>query len=255
MAVRSAVAGIATVAVLVGVLGSPPVVDEAQELADRHASPITAETLTGFPNWDVFDSATSVETTLGVVLKLAILLVVAGILTAAAGRASRRAALLAGWASVVVAAAAAGAVHDIYEQAVVLDGEQPTAAGYLEHLVDAANAGAGFGLWSGWLVGIAVAVAVRRPAARRMPPAVATGPIARAPGGAPITPPAPWWAEDASPLSPLMHEPPSVSPSEDDTTDADETLADGNDDVDRAPTLATPLARRAGGPRHGPGVE
>src|SRR5918996_1148816 len=145
MAVRSAVAGIATVAVLVGVLGSPPVVDEAQELADRHASPITAETLSGFPNWDVFDSATSVETTLGVVLKLAILLVVAGILTAAAGRASRRAALLAGWASVVVAAAAAGAVHDIYEQAVVLDGEQPTAAGYLEHLVDAANAGGGHG--------------------------------------------------------------------------------------------------------------
>src|SRR5512132_4079604 len=110
MSARTAVAGMATVGVLVGVLGSPAVVDAAQDLAERHRIPLTAATFTYIPNWDVFGSGTSADVVWGVVLKLGALFVVVGLLTALAGRASHRSAFLAGWGSLVVAAGMAGAV-------------------------------------------------------------------------------------------------------------------------------------------------
>jgi hypothetical protein len=270
MSVRTAVAGTATVVAVVGVLGSPAVVDGVHELAARHASPITAATFTGFPSWDVFDDGTPGEAIWGIVLKLAVLLAAAAVLATLAGRASRRSAFLAGWASLIVAAGVAGAVHYAYQYAVVLDGQNALPASYLDNLLSSANAGAAFGLWTGWIVGAAVAATVRvRPARRSV--AVATGPIARAPGGEPITPPAPWWAADAAPWSPVRYDPASVFPVPVDPAaassgPADPTLVAGAPaegpppqpghpegvavDSDLDTTLATPLARRT----HEPGA-
>ena len=57
----------------------------------------------------------------------------------------------------------------------------------------AANDGAAFGLWTGWLVGLAVAV-VTRPERTDPFEELATGP---APRGRITDPPAPWWAPTA----------------------------------------------------------
>ena len=61
MSARSAVAGAATVGVLVGVLGSPAAVGTAQDLAERHRLPLTAATFTDIPNWDVFQDGTTAD--------------------------------------------------------------------------------------------------------------------------------------------------------------------------------------------------
>jgi hypothetical protein len=229
---------------LVGVLGSPALVDAAQDLAERHRIPVTAATFTDIPNWDVFDSGTSAEVVWGVVVKLAVLFVVAGLLTALAGRASHGSAFLAGWGSLVVAAGMAGAVDYAYREAVVGSAENPFGVSYFDNLLSATNVGAGFGLWTGWLVGAAVAVAASLPARAVPPRGVATGPIARSPGGAPITPPAPWWAADASPLSPVGYDAASVFPH---VTQQGPPVADPavgtRADLDLNSTLATPLAR------------
>jgi hypothetical protein len=231
--------------VLVGVLGSPAVVHQMQDVAERHRIPLAASTLTDIPNWDVFESGTTADVVWGVVLKLAVLFVVVALLTALAGRASHGAAFLAGWGSLVVAAGLAGAVDFAYRDAVLGAAPNPFDTSYFDNLVAAANLGAGFGLWTGWTVGatVAVAASVRtRPVLR---PGVATGPIARSPGRAPITPPAPWWAADASPLSPVAYNAPSVFPEvTQDGPSAPETAARGvAGDVDLNSTLATPLAR------------
>jgi hypothetical protein len=169
----------------------------------------------------------------GVVVKLAVLLTAVAVLTALVGRGSRRSAFLAGWASLVVAGALAGAVDFAYRDAVLGPLPNPFDTSYFDGLVAAANNGAAFGLWTGWLVGAAVAVTVRVPLRAALPAGVATGPIARSPGGGlltpPVTPPAPWWAADASPLSPVQYNPGSVFPA----------AAAG----DPSSTLATPLAR------------
>jgi hypothetical protein len=245
MSARSAVAGTATVGVLVAVLGSPAVVDAAQDLAERHRIPLTAATFTDIPNWDVFDSGTSADVVWGVVLKLAVLFAVAGLLTALAGRASHRSAFLAGWGSLVVAAGMAGAVDYAYRDAVLGSAPNPFDVSYFDNLLSATNLGAGFGLWTGWLVGAAVAATASLPARAVLAPGVATGPIARSPGRAPITPPAPWWAADASPLSPVGYNMASVFPQ---TTQQGPAVTDPEargtrGDLDLNSTLATPLAR------------
>jgi hypothetical protein len=260
MSARSAVAGTATVGVLVGVLGSPALVDAAQDLAERHRAPLTAATFTHIPNWDVFDSGTTAEAVWGVVLKLAVLFVAVGLLTALAGRASHGAAFLAGWGSLVVAAAMAGAVDYAYQDAVVASAQNPFGVSYFDNLLSATNVGAGFGLWTGWLVGGAVAVAASLRTRTALAPGVATGPIARSPGRAPITPPAPWWAADAAPWSPVAYNAASVFP---EVTQESPSMADAgaggtSGDLDLNTTLATPLARvgdDADGTRRIPAVD
>ena len=258
MSVRSAAAGTATAALVVGVLGSPALVDAGQDLAERHRSPLTAETLTGLPNWDVFDRGTPTDVVWGIVLKLGVFLVVVALLAGLAGRASRRSAFLGGWASVVVAAGIAGAVHYVYEDAVVGARQNPFQVSYFDNLLGAVNTGAGFGLWTGWLVGLAVAATARLPVRSPLIPRVDNGPIARSPEAPPITPPAPWWAADASPLSPVRYNAASVFPHDSGSPSADPTLVasepdapshpvEGNgtkDDADLQSTLATPLARQ-----------
>jgi hypothetical protein len=87
---------------------------------------------------------------------------------------------------------------------------------------------------------------------------VDNGPIARSPEAPPITPPAPWWAADASPLSPVRYDAASVFPHDSGSPSADPTLVasepdapshpvEGNGtkgDADLQSTLATPLARQ-----------
>ncbi len=244
MSARSAVAGTATVGVLVGVLGSPPLVDAAQDLAERHHLPLTAATFTDIPNWDVFESGTTAEVVWGVVLKLAVLFIVVALLTALAGRASHGAAFLAGWGSLVVAAGMAGTVDFAYRDA-VLGSENPFGVSYFDNLLSATNVGAGFGLWTGWTVGAAVAVVASLRTRAVLAPGVATGPIAPSPGRAPITPPAPWWAADASPSSPVAYDAASIFPQvpQEGPPMADAGASGTRGDANLNPTLATPLAR------------
>jgi len=98
-----------------------------------------------------------------------------------------------------------------------------------------------------------VAATASLPARAVLAPGLATGPIARSPGRAPITPPAPWWAADASPLSPVrydvasvfpqatQHGPPEATQHGPPVTDPVGTGTRG--DIDLNTTLATPLAR------------
>jgi hypothetical protein len=189
MSMRTALAGTATTAVLVAALGNPPVVDAARD-AD---SQVLTGTFTGFANWDVADAPGDVIG--GVVLRLGVTLVLVALLCALAGRSrSRGAAVVGGWGALVVAAGIAGAAGYVYQVAVVLEGRTFSAT-YVDGLVQAANAGASFGLWTGWLVGLATAVATRTAPATA--PAHAAS-AARVPATVPnqrITePPPPWWA-------------------------------------------------------------
>lgn len=187
MSLRSALAGAATAAVLVGVLGSPWAAETARDADDQ----ALATTLTALPGWDVGDQPG--EVVRGVALRLGVLLVVVTLLCGLAGRSwSRVAAFLGGWAALVVAGGVAAAGFYAYQVAVVLDGHT-LAPTYLDGLVDGTNTGASFGLWTGWLVGLVVAATAVRSGA-----AVAWGDGRTA---APVVPeaPPPWWASTATP--------------------------------------------------------
>jgi hypothetical protein len=190
MSARPIVAGVAATVVVAAALGSPAAQDAARE-ADNA---VLARTLTAFPSWDVGGGPG--DLVWSVVIRLAVLVVISAALCVPAGRSGgRSAALLAGWAAAVVAAAVAGTVaYAFLEATVFADAELRNT--YLDRLVGAANDGAAYGLWTGWLVGVAVAVAVathRPPAAARLPggepTAAATAEHARV-----SDPPPPWWA-------------------------------------------------------------
>jgi hypothetical protein len=199
MSTRSALAGAAATLVLAGVLGSPA----AQDKAADDGAPLLTRTVTALPSWDVPDGAPA-RLVWGIVLRLAVLLVVALGLSSVAGRSrSRGAAFLAGWGGLVVAAGLAGAVGFVYTVAAVLDGGtlgDVTGDG----VVAAVNSGIGFGAWTGWVVGLAVAIATRtEPAEVFAEDYTAEYPAHAAPAaaGTPrrITdPPAPWWAPTAA---------------------------------------------------------
>jgi hypothetical protein len=200
MSRRSALAGGATAAVVFGVLGNPAVVDAAQEAETRAIS----QTVIGFASWDTVELDR--ESVAGVALKVAVGIVGAALLCAVAGRArSRAAAFVGGWGAMTVAAAAAGALFEVYLVEVVNDGATPGAR-YADLVVDGVNRGAAFGLWTGWIVGLAVALTLRTaPATARAGEAdlrVTTDPtwsvpatVAATPAAAVVAePPAPWWA-------------------------------------------------------------
>ncbi len=182
MSVRTALVGAATTVILVAGLGSPPAQDAARE-ADAS---VLLHTVTVIPSWDVADAPGDVIG--GVAIRLGTLVVLAALLSGLAGRRGARGpAVLAGWAALLVAAAVANVAAFVYTAAVVLDGDVP--GRYMDNLVAAANTGAAFALWTGWLVGLAVALAT--PAYR---------PTAETEGWTPIAsprisdPPPPWWA-------------------------------------------------------------
>ena len=85
MSTRSAVAGAAATVVLVGVLGSPV----AQDVASDGDAPPPTWTVTVLPTWEVPDGAPA-RLVWGIVLRLAVLLVVAMGLCVVAGRSRSR---------------------------------------------------------------------------------------------------------------------------------------------------------------------
>lgn len=244
-----------TVTAVAAALGSPPAVDAARDLAARHASPVTAATLTGFPDWNLFGTGAPAAVVAGVALKLIVLVAVTGPLCGLAGRGSRPAAFLGGWAATMVAAAAAGAAQFAFEDAALERARGALPLSYVDNLVSAAHTGSGFGLWTGWVVGIAVAATARvpSPAARGRVPVPTEAARPTAPPA--VTPPAPWWAADTSPLSPLSSllsgsstgaGPPGGVVDVREPMRTTRTAADGSRvDVELDHTLATPLARRA----------
>src|SRR5688572_5923791 len=189
MSARTALAGAATTVVLVGALGNPGAVDAASD-ADEQALGLV---LTGFAGWDVSDLPG--DAVGGVVLRLGSTIALVALLSGLVGRSrSRAAAFIGGWGALAVAAAVAGGVAYVYQVAVVLDG-RTLSPSYLDGLVRAVDVGASFGVWTGWLVGLAVALTTRR-AVRSAPAARAAGPrTAEMHADRPIAePPLPWWA-------------------------------------------------------------
>jgi hypothetical protein len=192
MSLRSALAGATTTAVVVAALGNPAAVDAARD-ADQQQ---LVATVVGFANWDVADAPGDV---VGLVaLRLGVLIVLAGLLCALVGRSrSRGAAFLGAWGAVGVAAAVGAAASYIYQVPVVLDGSAP-APTYGDGLVQGVNAGAAFALWTGWIVGLVVALFTRPQAFVFAPeePFARTAVVRTAqPGARHIAePPPPWWA-------------------------------------------------------------
>jgi hypothetical protein len=210
MSTRSALAGLGTTAILVAVLGSPPVQDDARDASEA----VLAATVTGLPSWDVFDDDVAGDLVWSVVIRLAVLLVAVTALCGVAGRSrSRAAGLLAGWGAAVVAAAAGNGVAYAYLVPVVFDGRHPGT--YLDGLVSSLNSGAAFGLWAGWVVGLAVALAIRpvpvtddEPFAAVAPAAADLDPEA---GRRVADPPPPWWAPTGIESSVFGHAMPPVA--------------------------------------------
>jgi hypothetical protein len=216
---RSAVVGAAATTALFAALGNQAVVDAAPDSNIR----ALGQTLTGFADWDT--AGESAEVVGGTAVRIGATVVIAGLLCALVGRTHRGAAFLGGWGAAAVAAGAAGALFHVYDVALINDGEA-LGGTYLDALTEQVNRGAAFGLWTGWLVGAAVAVAARtahvpaaagHPTGPVVPTAVASGsaagagpwpagPAGGAPGAAPSPapaaaagpqlsdPPAPWWA-------------------------------------------------------------
>jgi hypothetical protein len=188
MSMRSALAGAVTTAVLIGALGSPAVADIARD-AD---SEVFAGTVTAFADWEV-DAGTSGDVVAGIALRLGLGLVLATVLCAVAGRSrSRAAAFLGGWGALVVAAGLAAAASHAYTVAVPLDGRSGPGT-YLDGLTAAVDSGAAFALWTGWLVGAAVALTTRPARATARARAATRGGVAE-PTRRATEPPPPWWA-------------------------------------------------------------
>ena len=188
MSMRSALAGAVTTVAIVAATGSSAAVEAGRE-AD---SGTVGQTLTAFADWDV--GGLPGDAVAVVVVRLAVALVLVTGLCAVAGRArSRGAAFLAGWGALVLATAIAGAAAYVYEVERLLDGATFEAT-LADRIATAANDAAAFGLWTGWLVGLAVALATR-PAvaadgAHDTDARTATSPATRRFA----EPPPPWWA-------------------------------------------------------------
>jgi hypothetical protein len=199
MVLRCALAGATTTAVLVAAVGNPPVVEAAHDNGTALAA-----TVSRFVSWDVLDAPADV---VGLaVVRIAVLVVLVGVLSGIAGRSrSRSAAWLAGWAAVVVAGAAAAAAAYSYQVAVILDG-RTIATSYADGLVLAVNGGAAFGLWTGWFVGLVTAVAA---ATRRAGDHATSAPGGQRRGAAP---PPPWWAPTHDPADTALHPGPTAYP-------------------------------------------
>ncbi len=185
MTARSALAGLATGVALAAALGSPP----AQHAADDARNLGLGHTLTAFPSWDT--GGASADVVWSIVIRLVVLAAAtAGLCALAGGGGDRRTGFLAGWVAGVVAAGVAGAVAFAYLDATVYaDIDLPGT--YLDRMVAAVNNGAAYGVWTGWLIGVAVAFATR-PA-----PELARDADVTAAWGEPVRiddPPPPWWA-------------------------------------------------------------
>ena len=96
----------------------------------------------------------------------------------------------------------------------MFDGRHPGT--YLDGLVSSLNSGAAFGLWAGWVVGLAVALATRPAPAAEDEPLAAAAPAAAADldsdaGRRIADPPPPWWAPTGTGSSVFGHAMPPVA--------------------------------------------
>src|SRR5690606_6663598 len=198
---RCALAALATTTVLVAGLGSRPLVEAS--IDSGGSARALLDLLTSVPNWDRPLRSGDGDVTVNVALRIAVLLAAVGLLAALAGPArSRAAARLGGWGAAVLASTAASVASALHWHHVVSEGRL-AAPSYMDLLVSAETRGAGFGVLTGWTVGLAVALACRptpvAPAgAGAAPPPVRAG--TSPPSGAPriVEPPPPWWAPTAT---------------------------------------------------------
>jgi hypothetical protein len=161
--------------VLVVALGSEAARDAT---VDADEGTLLRSSVLRFPAWgdDVLGGESG--TTPSIIVRVLVLLVMLFLLAAVAGRAgSGGAAFLAGWGAFVISSAVAGAVFFVAADTLAFDGsfESFYAGGdTLDALVTEVNAGAMFGLYTGALVGAAVALTRRTVVARvEMPGATA----------------------------------------------------------------------------------
>lgn len=146
-------AAVAITAWLVAVLGSERVIDSTAE-ADRSLRPLF-RSLTGHAAWSGDQVPADLEWALAA--KVGTLLVGVAVLAwLAASAGSRMTAFLAGWTASVVSSAVAGLVFVVAGNAV----RPEVSSDDLVTAVSEANQGAVFGLYTGWLVGLAIAAVV-----------------------------------------------------------------------------------------------
>jgi hypothetical protein len=135
--------------VLVAVFGSPWYVDWVRDSADPNTAGGWFLHVLAWPSWQ-FDADASVRDNLAAILRALLVIVLAGVfLTLLPGSQLARvrgtvSQLLAGWAAYIFAGAAAGLLAALIQS-------DPSLLGALQ----AAGAGAGYGLFVGWIVGLA----------------------------------------------------------------------------------------------------
>jgi hypothetical protein len=194
---------------LVAVLGSQAARD-ATFKADAGLQALLIS-LTAFPAWNTESFGSDSGVLVSIALKVLVLSVCTFLAAMLAGRAeSAGIAILAGWGGFVVSSAIAGAVFAIALDVLAYDGSFSSSQGGLAALtVQSANRGAEFALYTGVLIGGAVAIA--RQTATRTSPAVAppgwgmfpsTGPGGPQPQPPPPPPPVPVMSWPPSPAQP-----------------------------------------------------
>jgi hypothetical protein len=188
---RSGWVAVLITALLVGGFGSPAA-NEAAGDSGFDVKPV-ATAVTAFPQWSTDAFGGDSDMVGPIVLKVVLLLACVFLCAGLAGRVGpSMASFLGGWGALMVSAALAAAVFNVVSQ-LVIDKESSHVLG---HTLVAANGGALFGLYTGWLVGAAVAIAARnaRIEPRWVPPVPgpvsSDGQVAEYPRALPPGPPA-----------------------------------------------------------------
>jgi hypothetical protein len=186
---RSGWVAVLITALLVGGFGSPAA-DDAAAKAKFDLRPV-ADSVTSFPRWSTESFGGDSDMVGPIVLKVVLLLACVFLCAGLAGRVGpSMASFLGGWGALVVSAALAGAVFNLVTQLVVANESDRLLGTTLLSI----NAGALFGLYTGWLVGGSVAIAARnaRIEPRWVPPVPGSVPTAgQAPEYPPALPPGP----------------------------------------------------------------
>ena len=197
---RSGWVAVLITALLVAGLGSPPAFDRATEV-DGQVQPLLAA-LTSFPAWSTDQLGGGSDMLGPIATKVVLLLVVVFIGAGITGRVgSATASFLATWCSVMVGAALAGGVFLAAADAFVHKGVLADEAGGAGPLVlGGVDAGVQFGLYTGWLVGLATALMARRADddENEDPPQLMAG---SAPGYPTVYPPLPSNSQWTGPLT------------------------------------------------------
>jgi hypothetical protein len=159
---RSGWVAVLITALLVGGLGSPPAFDRATQV-EGQARPLL-DSLTSFPAWSTDQLGGGSDMIGPIATKVVLLLVVVFIGAGITGRVgSATASFLATWGTVMIGAALAGGVFFAAADTFAFDGTLADGAGgAIPLVVDGFNGGVQFGLYTGWLVGLATALVARR---------------------------------------------------------------------------------------------